>query len=83
MQSDPSQVAADQKEQRRHREEEIAGGVVGAAAVGAAGYETYEVSKQPTNQPLTYHSILCVCVCVCVFVNRFWKDLSRRFTILY
>jgi len=66
VQSDPSQVAADQKEQRRHREEEIAGGVVGAAAVGAAGYETYEVSNQPTNQPLTYHSILCVCVCVCV-----------------
>jgi hypothetical protein len=78
VQSDPSQVAADQKEQRRHREEEIAGGVVGAAALGAAGYETYEVSDQPT----TNISFDFVCVCVCVFVNRFCKDLSQRFKIL-
>jgi hypothetical protein len=62
VQSDPSQVAADQKEQRRHRDEEIAGGVVGAAAVGAVGYETYEVSNQPT----TNISFDFVCVCVCV-----------------
>ncbi len=71
MQSDPSQVAADQKEHRHHREEELAG----AAAVGVAGYETYEVSNQPTTN-ISFDFYVCVCVCMCVFVNRFCKDLS-------
>ncbi len=64
MQSDPSQVAADKKEHRHHREEELAG----AAALGVAGYETYEVSKQASNHQ---HIIrfLCVCVCVCVCLS--------------